>query len=146
MPLKILEKFNFHPFVNDQLTHFCCVFINRFVFAIDFMNAFNKINLYLINILNKLESQQMNLINQDLDVIVIGAGLAGLKAALELKNAGKKVLVLEARDRVGGRAKRGEICGHAIDHGGQWLGAQQPRLRKQAEALNIKIYSQYTKG
>ena len=32
----------------------------------------------------------MNLINQDLDVIVIGAGLAGLKAALELKNAGKK--------------------------------------------------------
>lgn len=99
-----------------------------------------------MNVLNKLESQQMNLINQDLDVIVIGAGLAGLKAALELKNAGKKVLVLEARDRVGGRAKRGEICGQAIDHGGQWLGAQQPRLRKQAEALNIKIYSQYTKG
>ena len=54
-----------------------------------------------------------------LDAVVIGAGLAGLKAALELTAAGKRVKLLEARDRVGGRSKAGEICGHVIDLGGQ---------------------------
>lgn len=88
----------------------------------------------------------MKLSNEPYDVIVIGAGIAGLKAALELKDAEKSVLILEARDRVGGRAKLGEICGQPIDHGGQWLGAQQPRFREQAEALNIQIYPQYLKG
>lgn len=88
----------------------------------------------------------MKLKNDYWDVIVIGAGLAGLKAALELKKAGKSVLVIEARDRVGGRAKLGEICGQPIDHGGQWLGAQQSRFRELAQTLNVEIYPQYIKG
>ena len=48
------------------------------------------------------------------DVIVVGAGLAGLRAATDLVAAGKDVLVLEARDRVGGR-----VWSHALEHG-QW--------------------------
>ena len=80
------------------------------------------------------------------DVIVVGAGLAGLKAALELKAQGKSVLVLEARDRVGGRCMAGEIAGQTIDLGGQWVGPQQKLLLAQAKALGVSTYPQYTKG
>jgi len=80
------------------------------------------------------------------DVIVVGAGLAGLKAALTLQHAGKRVLLLEARDRVGGRALRGEICGRPVDFGGQWVGARHHLLRSQAEELGIEMVPQYTDG
>lgn len=84
--------------------------------------------------------------SQDIDVIVVGAGFAGLKVATELKQAGKQVLVLEARDRVGGRSKPGELCGQTIDLGGQWVGPTQTVLLDQAKALGVKTYPQYAKG
>ncbi|HEY1181147.1 MAG TPA: flavin monoamine oxidase family protein [Rhodocyclaceae bacterium] len=80
------------------------------------------------------------------DVIVVGAGLAGLKTAMELRAAGQKVLVLEAQDRVGGRSKPGEICGQVIDLGGQWVGPGQTLLLRQAEELGVKTYPQYITG
>ncbi len=55
------------------------------------------------------------------DVVVVGAGFAGLRAAERISKAGRSVTVLEARDRAGGRICPGEIAGHTIDLGGMWL-------------------------
>jgi monoamine oxidase len=64
------------------------------------------------------------------DCIVIGAGFAGLQAADLLRKAGRKVLVLEARVRLGGRCQTGQYGGESFDFGGHWIGAHQPRVRR----------------
>ncbi|MBX9932040.1 MAG: FAD-dependent oxidoreductase [Methylobacterium sp.] len=59
----------------------------------------------------------------DPDVVVIGAGAAGIAAARRLVERGVSVAVLEARDRVGGRLVTTMLRGHAVDLGGHWLHA-----------------------
>lgn len=55
------------------------------------------------------------------DVIVIGAGVAGLKAAQDLRAAGHSVIVLEARDRIGGRVHTVRLNGHKVERGAGWI-------------------------
>ncbi len=62
---------------------------------------------------------------QDVDVVVIGAGYAGLATALDLTDRGRSVVVLEAGDRVGGRVWSREQGGVTVDLGGQWVGPTQ---------------------
>ncbi len=80
------------------------------------------------------------------DVIVVGAGFAGLKAAQELVARGRSVIMLEANDRVGGRAKRGELAGRVIDPGCQWIGVHHDVLIAEGKRLGIETYPQYTAG
>ena len=80
------------------------------------------------------------------DVIVIGAGASGLKAASELVNFGRSVILLEANARVGGRLKRGEVAGHVADFGGQWVGEGHDVLLADAKRFGIETYAQYETG
>ena len=61
-------------------------------------------------------------------VVVIGAGLAGLNAAIQLQNAGREVVVLEAADRAGGRVQSDQIDGFTCDRGFQLINAKYPEL------------------
>ena len=63
------------------------------------------------------------------DIVVVGAGLSGLAAARRLIESGAATVVLEARDRVGGRTLTTDLAGHAVDLGGQFIGPGQDRLR-----------------
>ncbi|HEX4861489.1 MAG TPA: FAD-dependent oxidoreductase, partial [Rhizomicrobium sp.] len=80
------------------------------------------------------------------DVIVVGTGVAGLKAAQELVAKGRNVIVLEGKDRVGGRIKHAELAGRPIDIGGQWVGAGHSVLLDEARRLGIETYPQYESG
>lgn len=64
------------------------------------------------------------------EVTVIGAGLAGLSAALTLQGAGRLVRVIEASDRVGGRVASDVIDGFTLDRGFQLINSQYPELKR----------------
>ena len=81
------------------------------------------------------------------DVIVIGAGFAGLAAARVLRKKGVHVRVVEARDRVGGRILNHPIGrGEIIEVGGQWVGPTQDRVLALIDELKLKTFPTFNDG
>jgi len=80
------------------------------------------------------------------DVVVVGAGAAGLTAANELRKAGLSVVVLEARDRVGGRLWTDVVDGAMLEIGGQWVSPDQEALKETIAELGLETYSRYRDG
>lgn len=84
---------------------------------------------------------------REVDVLVVGAGIAGLTAATRLRQAGLSVTVLEARDRVGGRLLRREVADGAwVDLGGQWIGPTQERVGALARELDAETFPTHASG
>jgi monoamine oxidase len=78
------------------------------------------------------------------DVVVVGAGLAGLSAARTLVKSGKSVAVLEARDRVGGRTLNHSLGdGKVVEIGGEFVGPTQDYTISLASELGVKQFPAY---
>ncbi|SDJ08283.1 flavin monoamine oxidase family protein [Alteribacillus bidgolensis] len=75
------------------------------------------------------------------DVIIVGGGLAGLTASRELYRMGYKVLILEARNRLGGRAWTDDRLGTRLELGGGWIHWVQPHIWSEVTRYNLKVSS-----
>lgn len=82
----------------------------------------------------------------DTDVVVVGAGFAGLTAARTLTGRGYDVLVLEGRDRVGGRSVSTTIAGVPVDLGATFVGPTQTEVLKLAAELGCSTAPTYDVG
>jgi monoamine oxidase len=81
------------------------------------------------------------------DVVVIGGGYSGIAAAWSLRNRGHSVTVLEARDRVGGRAWTEHVPGGGwVDNGGQWIGPGMTKILELAREVGVATFPTYEDG
>ena len=86
------------------------------------------------------------LVDERVDVVVVGAGATGLAAATAVAAQGRSVLVLEARDRVGGRLWTDEVDGVDLEIGGQWVSPDQTALLAMLDRLGLETFERHREG
>ena len=78
--------------------------------------------------------------SQPVQVVVVGAGVAGMVAARRLTDEGLDVVVLEARDRVGGRLWSHRLPnGEIVELGGEWISTEQSAVTSLAGELGLGL-------
>ncbi|MEW5654121.1 flavin monoamine oxidase family protein [Streptomyces cinereoruber] len=80
------------------------------------------------------------------DVVIVGAGLAGLTAADQLSRAGHDVVVIEGRDRVGGRIHTVEVAGVPVDAGATWVAPHHAAVRDLVSRFGCEFVPQFHQG
>ena len=84
---------------------------------------------------------------RQVDVVVVGGGISGLVAARRVAGRGRSVLLVEARDRVGGRVLNHQLRSHAvIESGGAFVGPTQNHILRLAEELGVPTFKERVKG
>lgn len=80
------------------------------------------------------------------DVVIVGGGLSGLALADHLHRGGVDYRLLEARPRLGGRIKVGQMDGACFDLGPSWFWPEQPRMATMVKRFRLTVFDQYSKG
>ena len=84
---------------------------------------------------------------RQVDVVVVGGGISGLVAARKVASRGRSVLLVEARDRVGGRVLNHHLdSGGVIESGGAFVGPTQGHILRLAEELGVPTFKEYVDG
>ena len=83
---------------------------------------------------------------ESVDVVVVGAGLAGLAAARDLAGAGRRVVCLEARERVGGRASSWPVGDGHLDLGPTWFWPGETAIEALVAELDVDVFAQHLDG
>ena len=91
-------------------------------------------------------SRETHLTTTAVDVVVVGAGFAGLSAAERLMSMGRSVRVVEGRDRVGGRSVSGEVAGVKVDLGATWVSPRHTAIRSLADSVGCTTVDQFAEG